>query len=136
MKSLLLSLFLMSTVVVANEIPFSCKSSDESIKLQGFLTSENVTVKLFDKKEILSIRELEIGETVKFERSVRKKENKYSFAKFYSDFNAWQGIELSLPKTILVGTEKGSFITFLTVYMDNGDFMVPGEANKLSCITK
>jgi hypothetical protein len=126
----------MSNVVIANEVPFICKSSNESIKLQGFFTTENSTVKFFDTKNSLNIKELEIGESVIFERTSRKQENKYSFAKFYSDFNAWQGIELSLPKTILTGIEKGLFTTFLTVYVDNGDLMVPGESSKLSCETR
>ena len=135
MKSLIAILFLVSSAAMANELAFTCKSSDELVKLQGQINEEEAAVKIIDTKNTLFIRDLERKEFIELERSLRKKENQYSFAKFYSDFNTWQDVEFSLPKTILDGSEKGSFAAFITVYVDDGDRMVPGEAHKFLCKT-
>lgn len=136
MKFLITALMLLCSTSFASEVRFNCTSDNGSIHLQGVFSTKTAKVKIYDQQNLLEVKELALGEVVRFDRSLRKNEDKYSFAKFYSDFNAWQGLELSFPKTVLTESEEAVFATFLTVYEDNGDIMVPGESTKFSCKTR
>ncbi len=111
---------------------FSCRmDADNSVLLAGSFTQEKAVVKITDQKNVLEIQELELNESISMTRRLRKKEDKYSFAKYYVDFNAWQDIEISVPKNI----SGKYFKAFLTVYQDDGDRMAPGDSNKLTCLS-
>ncbi len=99
------------------------------VKVSGGLTLEAASLEIEDSKNYLKIRELTSDRAVQMARSLRKKEDLYKFAKYYSDVNAWQDLEISVPKSL----KSKSFKGFLTVYVDNGDAMVPGESNLLLC---
>lgn len=50
----------------------------------------------------------------------------------YKDFNAWQDIEFATPKTL----NSKLFKSYLTVYIDDGDRMVPSGSVSLTCAVK
>lgn len=130
MKKIFLSAIISLFSADAFSTPFICHvKTDRTIKVYGTLSTDAAFIKIKDEKDVLGIRELKPDRVIQLERSLRKKENKYSFAKYYSDFNAWQDIEISVPKVL----NSKYFTAFLTVYGDNGDMMVPGEANTLRC---
>lgn len=117
----------------ANAATFTCRlDSNPKVIISGSLSLQSASIKIKDDAGVLGIRELTPQEVIEMPRWERKKEANYSFAKYYSDFNAWQDLDISVPKSIT----SQNFKAFLTVYGDNGDAMVPGEANKLSCILK
>lgn len=117
----------------ANAAIFTCRlDSNPKVIISGSLSLQSASIKIKDDTGVLGIRELNPQRAIEMPRWERKKEANYSFAKYYSDFNAWQDLDISVPKSII----SQNFKAFLTVYVDNGDAMVPGEANKLSCTLK
>lgn len=106
--------------------------SNREVKVAGRSTADTVLIQISDKKEVLGIRELSPSKTIELHRALRKREHQYSFAKFYSDFNAWQDLEISIPKDL----RSNSFLAYLTVYADNGDRMVPDGGNRFFCVVR
>lgn len=126
-------LTVISLNAMAQSASFDCQmDSDPAVEITGSLTVKEATILIKDENDTLGVRELTPERIVTLHRLERKKEDKYSFAKFYSDFNAWQDLEISVPKEL----QSAKFKAYLTVYMDNGDMMAPGEANTLSCKVK
>jgi hypothetical protein len=110
---------------------FSCKlEADKSVTVVGAISQDKAAIQINDENNALDIRDLRANESIEMYRSLRKNEAKYSFAKYYVDFNAWQDIEISIPKNV----SGRYFKAFLTVYGESGPVMVPGYANKLSCV--
>ena len=124
-----------ATVISMNaySTAFECKSElNQIVKVKGNLSLESASVQINDEKDSLGIRELNSEVVIEMNRSIRKKEANYKFAKYYSDFSAFQDLEISVPKSL----KSKKFKAFLTVYGDDGDSMVPGEAITLLCSLK
>ncbi len=114
---------------------FTCEAkTGGEFRFIGSILEESLSVTIHDTKDELLIKEFKSPDAdVEFSKSLRKKESTYGFAKFYSDYNAWQGLELSIPKDVVSGERKGKFPAYFTVYGDNGNFMAPGDSISLSC---
>lgn len=132
MKHLFVALVLFPSISIA-DANISCWMSDSAIRLSGQVSKSESVLEIQDPNNALDIREMKQGEQIRFSRSLRKKEENYRFAKFYSDFNAWQGLEFSVPKDIVAAERAGYFTSYFIVYGDDGDRMVPGENIKLTC---
>jgi hypothetical protein len=112
---------------------FSCTlQNDKSVVITGVLEAQRATVRIDDEKGVLGIKEVEYIKEIELERLNRKKEAQYIFAKYYGELNAWQDMDIAIPKKL----NSQSFTAYLTLYRDHGDHMVPGESEKLSCETK
>jgi|GEM_PF-5696356 len=129
---LLVIAFLSLSPTAALAKSFVCRLEDKTDLVVSVKTSDTAaSVVIADHSRFLEIRELNPRESFEMERLKRVKEAKYSFEKFYSDFNAWQDISISLPKKV---STVGKYVTgYLTIYQDNGDAMVPGPSHKMDC---
>lgn len=117
----------------ASQVPFQCRlDSNPKVLVSGVLSENSASVRIADKIEYLGIKELDPRKSMELTRLERKRESKYKFAKYYVDVNAWQDLDMSFPKQM----NSRNFPAYLTVYRDDGNTMVPGDSNKLSCILK
>lgn len=124
------------TVEKAGQLSISCSSS-EKMTIKGKLDEKKGKLILTDPTLSLGLNMYD-GKPFSFDfvRYNRVNEVQYSFAKFSCDATAWESFDLSLPKTILSGEETGAFPAYFTVYTDDGNYMVPEGAVKLSCSVK
>lgn len=102
---------------------------NESVKISGKVTSSEATIRIDDPTSVLEIKDLNSELEIELPRLKRKREDQFAFARYYADFNAWQDIQLSVPKSL----KKKTFVAFLTVYFDDGDRMVPADSQKFIC---
>lgn len=117
-------------VVPVYAFDFSCvMDTKPSVKLVGTAGDDVASVQIQDIEDILAIRDLPSSRVVEMQKLVRKNEDRYTFVKYQSDLNAWQDLEVSLPKTI----NSKKFKAFLTIYNDDGDRMVPDGGTKFNC---
>jgi hypothetical protein len=131
MKSFILVSMLAVTSSYASD--FSCEmEAHPDVKIFGHFTDDIASIQIEDSKHVLEIQWLDPSEKIEMPRYIRKQEDKYNFAKYYSDFNAGQDIDISIPKKMT----SSFFKAFLTIYNDNGDRMVPDGGNRFSCILK
>jgi hypothetical protein len=117
----------------ANASTFTCRAdSNKKVIVSGRFSLQSASIKIKDDAGFIGIKNLDSQVDIEMPRSIRKKEASYSFIKYSIDLNAWQDLEFSLPKNI--STKR--FKAFLTLYVDDGNAMVPGDAEKLSCLLR
>ena len=113
-------------------LSFECRSAG-NVFVRGSANAEKVVATIVDSEGQLGIRDGRNrdfkGElTLTYTRVIRKKEEHRAFARYYNDFTAWDGLDLSIPKK-----PQGRFVLYFTIFTDNGDIMAPGESVRFSC---
>lgn len=133
MKKLILTLIILSTNLYAAENAFNCNMKNGSATIDGSSNETTTTLTILDKKNELDISDFNSTENLKFNRVTRKREAKYTFAKYYNDDHHTLGLSFSLPKNLDTKKPDSKFTAYLTVYADDGDFMVPSDAVVFNC---
>lgn len=126
---------ILAAPVAQAAVKISCFSTNSSATLKGTVNSKTVTLLVVDARNSLGIRDFNGKERISFSVLTRKKEPQYQFARYYNDYNAWDGLDFSLPKSVISGAYQGRFAAYFTIYTDNGDMMVPGEPKHFICQT-
>jgi len=109
----------------------SC-SAEKGVTLAGSVSEKTARFTISDPKKSLDISAALPAE-FSFERMLRSGEEKYSFAKYYSDATHTEDLEFSLPRKVLAGEQTGRFPAYFTIYRDDGDHMVPDAGRKIDC---
>lgn len=114
-------------------IEFTCTSNEEKLIITGDVNKVKDEANLtFAEPDNLAIDKDDIGKVLDFDRVTRKKEDTYAFARYVYESN--NTYDFSLPKNIEINQK--SFVAYFNIAVDDGDFMVPGEAVKYICNIK
>lgn len=124
-----------STTAFASTVQFNCKMNNGAATISGSYDGKKFTASITDPKGELALQGIENYPGLEFEVVTRVKEEKYTFAKFYNDYDAWYGLEIALPKSIVYKNQTGSFQAYFVIYQDDGDIMSPIDNQSFSCKT-